>query len=127
VAWRNSRHLGKGSANFSADLFTYNNSPEEFEFTENGCVGLTTNSDRLDSSPVKKTEISIEPKAQATGRSGKAKSRKPGTASVEKSDAPKVLKKPSNNGTFPEEMVEGRGVAKGNAEQTSASRTQSRR
>lgn len=71
-------------------------------------------------------EISIEPEAQVTGNSGKAKSRKPEATSVEKSDTPEVLMKPLNEGTVPEEMVEGRGVAKGNAEQTFASRTQSR-
>jgi hypothetical protein len=65
-------------------------------------------------------EISVAPGADASGNPGKAKCRNPGIRAAEKSDTPKVPKKPSNKGIFPAEMVEGRGVAKGNAEQTSA-------
>jgi hypothetical protein len=71
-------------------------------------------------------EISVVPGAEASGNPGKAKCHNPGITAAEKSDTPIVPKKPSNNGNFPAEMVEGRGVAKGNAEQTSAPRTQSR-
>ena len=60
-------------------------------------------------------EISVEPGAKVSGSPGKAKCHKPGIKAAEKSDTPIVLKKPSNNG-----------IAKGNAEQTSAPRTQSR-
>ena len=44
---------------------------------------------------------------------------------VEKSDAPIVPKKPSNKGQ-PAEAVEGRGAAKGNADESPACRTPSR-
>src|SRR3954452_3476361 len=71
-------------------------------------------------------EISAEPGATTPGISGKAKSHTPGQPSVEKSDALVVPGKPSNKGNQPAEMVEGRSAAKGNAEQTPASRTQSR-
>jgi RNA-directed DNA polymerase len=71
-------------------------------------------------------EISVEPGAKVSGSPGKAKCHKPGIKAAEKSDTPIVLKKPSNKGILPAEMVEGRDVAKGNAEQTSAPRTQSR-
>ena|GEM_PF-3597248 len=69
-------------------------------------------------------EVSFVP-AQA-GRTGKAKSRKPVTNADEKSDTPIVPWKPPNKGDDPAEVVEGRGVTKGNAEQPPASRTQSR-
>lgn len=45
---------------------------------------------------------------------------------AEKSDAPIVPKKPSNNGYTPAERVEERGAAKGNADLSPAYRTQSR-
>ena len=64
-------------------------------------------------------EISVTPGAEASGNPGKAKCHNPGITAAEKSDTPIVPKKPSNKGIFPAEMVEGRGVAKGNAEQTS--------
>lgn len=72
-------------------------------------------------------EISIAPEANAPGSTGKAHSHKPVIQAVEKSDSLIVPKKPSNNGANPAEMVEGRGEAKGNAERTPASRTQSRK
>lgn len=71
-------------------------------------------------------EVSIAPGVGILGSTGKAYSRKPVTETVEKSDSLVVPKKPSNNGVNPAEMAEGRGEAKGNAEQTPASRTQSR-
>jgi RNA-directed DNA polymerase len=69
---------------------------------------------------------SVAPGAEALGNSGKAKCHKPEVSAAEKSDTPIVPGKPSNKGTSPAETVEGRGVAKGNVGQTSASRTQSR-
>jgi hypothetical protein len=71
-------------------------------------------------------EISIAPGAETPGSTGKADGHKPGTEAVEKSDSLIVPRKPSNKGEHPTETVEGRGEAKGNAEQTSASRTLSR-
>jgi RNA-directed DNA polymerase len=71
-------------------------------------------------------EVSIVPGTEIPGNTGKAHSRKPVRQAVEKSDSLIVPKKPSNNGASPAEMVEGRGEAKGNAEQTTASRTLSR-
>jgi retron-type reverse transcriptase len=71
-------------------------------------------------------EISIAPEAKSSGSTGKAYSRKPVRRAVEKSDSLVVPKKLSNNGANPAEMVEGRSEAKGNAEQTPASRTLSR-
>jgi RNA-directed DNA polymerase len=71
-------------------------------------------------------EISVVPEAQVSGSPGKAKCRTPGTEAMEKSDTPVVPKKSPNKGIVPAEVVEGRGVAKGNAEQISALRTQSR-
>lgn len=71
-------------------------------------------------------EIFAEPGETTPGDSGKAMSRTPEAVSVKKSDTPTVPGKPSNKGLDPAEMVEGRGVAKGNAEQISAPRTQSR-
>jgi len=71
-------------------------------------------------------EISAEPGETTLGNSGKAVCRTPETTSAEKSDTPVVPEKPSNKGTDPAEMAEGRGVAKGNAEQISAPRTLSR-
>ena len=71
-------------------------------------------------------EISIGPGEHSSGRTGKAICRNPVLETVEKSDSLIVPKKPSNKGTFPAEMVEGRSEAEGNAEQTPASRTLSR-
>jgi group II intron reverse transcriptase/maturase len=69
-------------------------------------------------------EVSWVP-AQAGG-TGKAPSRKPGIDAHEKSDTPIVPEKPLNKGEELAEGVEGRGVAKGNADPPPASRTQSR-
>ena len=71
-------------------------------------------------------EISVAPEAQASGNPGKAKCRTPGTQAAEKSDTPVVPKRTPNKGIVPAEVVEGRGVAKGNAEQITALRTQGR-
>jgi group II intron reverse transcriptase/maturase len=71
-------------------------------------------------------EVSIVPDEQSSGSTGKAHGRKPVKEAVEKSDSLIVPKKPSNKGANPAEMVEGRSEAKGNAEQTPASRTLSR-
>ena len=71
-------------------------------------------------------EISSVPEPRGTGGTGKAKSRNPVVHADEKSDTPVVPKKPSNNGDDPAEVVEGRGVAKGNVDKNPASRTQSR-
>lgn len=56
---------------------------------------------------------------------GKVNDRHPASDAVEKSDMPIVPKKPPNKGQ-PAEAVEGRGVAKGNAGETPAGRTQRR-
>jgi RNA-directed DNA polymerase len=61
------------------------------------------------------------------GRAGKVKDRNPAIDADEKSDTLIVPKKPLNKGKLPAEMVEGRGVAKGNADESPASRTQSRK
>lgn len=58
---------------------------------------------------------------------GKVNDRNPAIDAGEKSDTPIVPKKPTNKGMSPAEMVEGRGVAKGNADESSASRTLSRK
>lgn len=71
-------------------------------------------------------EISIVPGEETPGSTGKAYCRKPVTGTVEKSDSLIVPKKPLNKGASPAETVEGRGEAKGNAEQIPASRTLSR-
>ena len=71
-------------------------------------------------------EISSAPGATAPGGAGKAKSRNPADPRGEKSDTPVVPEKPPNKGMHPAEMVEGRGAAKGNADQAPAPRTQSR-
>jgi RNA-directed DNA polymerase len=52
--------------------------------------------------------------------------RNPAIHADEKSDTFIVPKKPSNKGTTPTETVEGRDVARGNADESPASRTQSR-
>lgn len=57
---------------------------------------------------------------------GKAKSREPAVYANEKSDSPVVPEKLPNNGFCPAEVMEERGLAKGNSEQLSAPRTQSR-
>ncbi len=71
-------------------------------------------------------EISAVPDATTPGDSGKAQCHTPEPRAVEKSDALILPGKPSNKGNQPAERVEGRSAAKGNAEQASASRTQSR-
>ena len=73
------------------------------------------------------SEISSVPGATWSGRAGKVNDRNPAIDADEKSDTPIVPKKPSNKGMSPAEMVEGRGVAKGNADESPASRTQSRK
>lgn len=72
------------------------------------------------------SEISSVSGVLLLDRAGKVNDRKPAIYADEKSDTSIVPKKPSNKGISPEEMVEGRGVAKGNAEQSPAYRTQSR-
>ncbi|GAB3381838.1 group II intron reverse transcriptase/maturase [Azotobacter armeniacus] len=57
---------------------------------------------------------------------GKATSRTPAAYAGEKSDNPIVPEKSSNKGLGPAETMEGRGLAKGNREPSSAPRTQSR-
>ena len=69
-------------------------------------------------------EVSAVP-AQLAGGTGKVDDRTPVIHVVEKSDTPIVPGKPPNKGE-PAEAVEGRGVAKGNAGETPAGRTQSR-
>jgi len=59
-------------------------------------------------------EISSVPERQASGGTGKAQSHNPVVYAGEKSDMPVVPEKPSNKGEDPAEMVEERGVAKGN-------------
>lgn len=71
-------------------------------------------------------EISSVPAPRGTGGTGKAKSRNPVVHAGEKSDTPVVPKKPPNKGDNPTEVVEERGVAKGNVNKNPASRTQSR-
>ena len=71
-------------------------------------------------------EISAAPGAATPGSSGKAKCHTPEQPAVEKPDTLILPGKPSNKGDDPAEMVEGRSVAKGNAEQVPAPRTQSR-
>lgn len=71
-------------------------------------------------------EISSVPEPKGAGGTGKAKSRNPVVYAGEKSDTPVVPEKLSNKGDDPAEMVEERGVAKGNADKDPASRTQSR-
>ena len=73
------------------------------------------------------SEISSVSDAGWSDRAGKVNDRNPAIDADEKSDTPIVPKKPSNKGISPAEMVEGRGVAKGNANESPASRTQSRK
>jgi hypothetical protein len=69
-------------------------------------------------------EISTGPGQHVPGGTGKAPCRNPAPETVDKSDSLVVPQKPSNNGRqLPAEMVEGRGEAEGNAEQTPTSRT----
>ena len=72
------------------------------------------------------SEISPVSDARWSDRAGKVNDRNPAIYAGEKSDTPIVPKKPSNKGTFPAEMVEERGVAMGNADESPAFRTQSR-
>lgn len=72
------------------------------------------------------SEISSVSDAGWSDGAGKVNDRNPAVDAGEKSDTPIVPKKPSNNGKSPAEMAEGRGVAKGNADEPPASRTQSR-
>ena len=71
-------------------------------------------------------EISIAAGANTQGGIGKAHGRKPVRKAVEKSDTFVLPGKPSNKGTFPAEMVEGRKLAKGNPSERNALRTQRR-
>src|ERR1035437_5656078 len=71
-------------------------------------------------------EISSAPEPQGAGGTGKAESRKPVVYADEKSDTPIRPEKLPNKGMLPAEATEERGVAKGNTNQTPASRTQSR-
>ena len=70
-------------------------------------------------------EVSAVPGAARPGGAGKVKDRNPAIDVAENSDTPIVPKKPPNEGQ-PEEAVEGRGVAEGNAGEAPAGRTQSR-
>jgi len=71
-------------------------------------------------------EISSAPEPLGTGGTGKAKCRNPVVHAGEKSDTPVVPKKLPNKGGNPAEVVEERGVAKGNVNKNPASRTQGR-
>src|SRR3990167_8834558 len=71
-------------------------------------------------------EISSVPEAPESGGTGKAQSHNPVAHADEKSDTPVVPEKPSNKGKSPAEMVEERGVAKGNASKNPVPRTPSR-
>jgi len=70
-------------------------------------------------------EVSAVPGATRPGGTGKVEDRNPVIDVAEKSDTPILPKNPPNNGE-PAEVVERRGVAKGNAGETPAERTQSR-
>lgn len=78
-------------------------------------------------------DVSMMPGAVPPGGAGKVNDRNPAINVIEKSDTPIVPEKPPNNGqpslslgAGSVEVVEGRGVAKGNAEEPPAGRTQSR-
>ena len=75
-------------------------------------------------------EISSVPEPRGAGGTGKAQSRNPVVNGGEKSDTPVVPKKLPNKGERqrgdPAEVVEGRGVAKGNVSKNRAPRTPSR-
>lgn len=72
------------------------------------------------------SEISSVPGASWPGGTGKVNDRNPVIDADEKSDTPVVPKKLPNKGANPAEAMEGRGVAKGNANESPASRTLSR-
>ncbi len=71
-------------------------------------------------------EISSVPAPEGAGGAGKACSHNPAIYADEKSDTPILPKKPPNKGSDPAEVVEGRGVAKGNADKIPVPRTQGR-
>lgn len=71
-------------------------------------------------------EISSVPVPQGAGGAGKANSRNPASNAGEKSDTSVVSGKPPNKGVHPAQVVEGRGVAKGNANKIPAPRIDSR-
>lgn len=71
-------------------------------------------------------EVSFVSGADKPDGAGKATSRKSAVYADEKSDNSVVPRKSSNNGPCPAETMEGRGLAKGNREPSSALRTQSR-
>src|SRR5712692_2801400 len=71
-------------------------------------------------------EISSATVAADTAGAEKADRRKPAIHTDERSDTLKLPKKPPNKGSCPAEAVEGRGVAKGNADRTPTPRTLSR-
>jgi len=71
-------------------------------------------------------EISSTPVAVGAGGAEKVYGRNAAIDVDEKSDTPVVPEKLLNNGFGPAEAVEGSGVAKGNADESPASRTQSR-
>ena len=72
------------------------------------------------------SEVSSVSGGSGPDRAGKVNDRTPAIDAGEKSDTSIVPKKPSNKGDDPAEADEGRGVAKGNALETPASRTPSR-
>jgi RNA-directed DNA polymerase len=71
-------------------------------------------------------EISSVPVGDSTGGTDKANGRKPVVYADEKSDTPVVPEKLPNKGIGPAEVVEERGVAKGNADESPTSRAQDR-
>jgi len=71
-------------------------------------------------------EVSSVSAPSGAGGAGKVESRNPAIHADEKSDTPILPEKPPNNRGNPAEVVEGRGVAKGNTDKTPAPRTQSR-
>jgi RNA-directed DNA polymerase len=71
-------------------------------------------------------EISSVPVAVGAGGAEKANGRNPAIYAGEKSDTPVLPGKLPNKGIGPAEAVEGSGVAKGNANESPACRTQSR-
>lgn len=72
------------------------------------------------------SEISLVSCAVLQDGTGKVNDHNPVTYADEKSDMPIVPEKPSNKGSSPAEKVEGRGIAKRNADESPASRTLSR-
>ena len=71
------------------------------------------------------SEVSLESTGSKVDISGKVKDRTPNMSADEKSDMSKVPGKSSNKGAHPAEMMEGRDIAKGNADKFTASPTQS--